>query len=294
MRTLVILLALLLVTASNLVAGGPWTQAKGEGIFIANISPVVYKTYSSSTSGGLDMWRRIAEVHTQGYIEFGITDRLLLLGNVQLNYVGSSNKTFDSGDFMTVLPPDKIFGMGNSSVGLKYRLTNKNFLIALSFHIEFPGSSEKTAAGLRTGYDAWTFLPGVHMGQGFSNGIYYFIEGSFAGHTNISDEYRLKGEFGYHFKKPLIMAVAVNVKESLKNKTSSDSPNYRQTGLYLNNQEYITWEFKFVHEVTETIGWTSALAGGFRTELIARTPVISFGMYFKWDKSYADDMDDME
>jgi hypothetical protein len=282
MKIRVLSLLFILFSTQCLMAGGPWTQPKNEGIVIGNISPVIYRTYSSSGSGGLGMWRRVTQVSNQAYFELGLTDQLMLLGNLSLVYAGTSPKTFQTTDFNTLLAPGRVFGMGNSSIGMKYRFTKKSFLFAMSFQVEFPGSTEKSINGLRTGYDAWTFLPGIHMGQGFSNGIYYFVEGSFGGHTRLSDEYRLQGEFGYHFKKPLILAVTVHVKQSLKNKTPSDSPNYQQTGLYLNDQEYISWAFKFTQELSDKFGWNTALAGGFHTELIARTPVISFGMYYKW------------
>ena len=121
------------------------------------------------------------------------------------------------------------------------------------------------------------------MGQGFQNGIYYFVEACFAAQLNISHVYRIKGELGYDFKKPLIMAFAVSVVESLKDKTVNESANFQQTGLYLNNQEFISWELKFIGEINDHLGMTAGFAGGFRTELIARTPVISAGVYFKWN-----------
>ena len=275
-----------LVSAAH--AGGPWTQSKGEGIAIGNISPVVYRTYSSVAGEQIDMWRRVTEISMQGYFEIGLHDRVTLEGNLILRYAGTSQKLFDDGDFNSILAPGRIFGMGNSSIGVKYRFTKGNFLFSGSFGLEFPGSSEKIIFGLRTGYDAWSFVPGIHFGQGFSNGIYYFVEGFFAAHTQISDEYRIRAEIGYDFRKPLVAAVHVHVKESLKNRTFGSS-NYAQTGLYLNDQEFIAWEFKFIYSITEDLGITTALAGGFRTELIARTPVISFGVFYKWKQPGAAD-----
>lgn len=267
----------------NSRAGGPWTQAKGEGIAIGNISPVIYTSYSSPSGDAVSLNRRVLDISNQIYFEIGLHDRLNLIGNANLKYVGTTQKVQEDSDFGEVLENGRLFGMGNSVFGLKYRITNGSFLLATSFQIEFPGSSEKSLFGLRTGYDSWSFVPGIHMGQGFNNGIYYFVEAFFAAQLNISHVYRIKGELGYDFKKPLIMAFAVSVVESLKDKTVAESPNFAQTGLYLNNQEYISWELKFIGEINDHLGMTAGLAGGFRTELIARTPVISAGVYFKWD-----------
>ena len=71
-------------------------------------------------------------------------------------------------------------------------------------------------------------------------------------------------------------------KESLKNRTVVESANYTHTGLYLNNQEYIVWNFKFFYEWKENMGFLASFGGGLTTELIARTPSISGGFYYRF------------
>jgi len=209
-----------------------------------------------------------------------------------LKYVGtSSGDPFDTDDFPMsgANPPGKAFGMGNSSIGLKYRFTDyaRNLLFSSSFSIEVPGSADKSQEGLRSGYDGWTILPGIHIGNGYANGIYFFVEGQFGARFSESDrlshEYRINGEIGYDFQKPLIMAIGINVRQSLNNRISeSHQSAYKQTGLYLNNQEYIAWSVKFIYNFTENFGLTTALSGGATTKLIARTPVVSFGLFYNW------------
>ncbi len=267
----------------NAFAGGPWTQQKGKGIHIAGLSEVIYQTMSSSTGSGIELPRRVTDISFQHYAEYGLTDRLTIIGNLNVKYVGSSQKTFGTNDFISTIPSGKLFGLGNSSLGFKGLVNEKAILISASFTTEFPSLGDRTAEGLRTGYEDWSFIPQVHFGNGYTSGIYFFVEGGFVFHTKLSDEWRLNGEFGYRFKKrSLIMALNISVKESLKNRTVIESVNYRHTGLYLNDEEFIAWSFKFVHELSDKMGINYAFAGGFRTELIARTPVISVGFYHKF------------
>ncbi len=279
---------LIFIMAHALVyAGGPWTQKKGEGILIIGVSPVIYSTISGPGEGSADLPRRISEITTQAYVEYGIIDRLTLIGNLPLKYVGSASKLQETDDFVTNLPHGKLFGLSNSTLAAKYNITNQKFLFAASLGIEFPSIGDKLSRGLRTGYEAFTFIPMIHLGQGFSNGIYFFVEGGYGVRNKLSDEWRLSTELGYSFKKPLIMALSLNVKESIKNRSSfDDNANYLHTGLYLNEQEYVSWSFKFIHEVNDHWGWNAALSGGFRTELIALTPVISGGFYYKWFENH--------
>jgi hypothetical protein len=55
----------------------------------------------------------------------------------------------------------------------------------------------------------------------------------------------------------------------------------------------MAWSFKFSHDLSENWGWNTALAGGFRTEFIARTPVISAGFYYKWAKPNTNETPDL-
>ena len=268
------------------MAGGPWTQKKGEGIQIVGLSEVIYQSMSSSTGGGLSLPRRVTDISLQYYAEYGIVNRLTVIGNLNVKYVGTSKKVFITNDFSSFLPSEKQFGLGNSSIGLKGLIIDKKVLFSASFTTEFPSVGDKTAEGIRTGYDDWSFIPQLHFGSGFSNGIYFFVEGGFVFHLNLSDEWRLNSEIGYQLKKrPLLLALNLSAKQSLKNRTVIESDNYKQTGLYLNDEEFIAWSFKFVQELGDQMGFNYAFAGGFTTELIARTPVISVGFYHKFDGS---------
>jgi hypothetical protein len=267
---------------SILFAGGPWTQKQGEGIVLVGVSPVIYSSMSSNGAGRINLNRRVSDITTQTYVEYGIKDKLTFIGNLSLKYVGTSKKTFDSGDFLATLPSGKLFGLGNITASLKYNFVNKKVLFSGSAGIETANLGSQPATGLRTGLEAWTFVPMLHFGQGFGNGIYYFVEAGYGARNKFSDDWRVTGEFGYQMRKPLTLAVNISLKQSVKNRSPFDEANFRQTGLYLNNQEYMAWSFKFTHELNENWGWNTALAGGFRTEFIARTPVISAGFYYKW------------
>lgn len=274
----------IMLFALNTFAGGPWVKEKNNGILINSISTVIYKTMSSSTGSGINLPRRVSDISQQNYLEFGITNSLTMIANLELKYVGTSSKVFTTSDFNTVLPNDKLFGIGNSSIGFKYGITKSKFLFSISYTTEFPNAGSNNVSGLRTGAPTWGFVPGVHLGQGFSKGVYYYVEGYFVARNKWSHEWRVNAEVGYTFKRPLTMALFLSSKQSLGNKATNDDPNYIHTGLFLNNQEFIAWNFKFMHDINDKMGIMTSLAGGFTTRLIARTPVISGGFYFQWDK----------
>lgn len=270
----------------QLHAGGPWVEQKHSGSYFTNLNFVIYKTMSDEMGNTRDLPRRVSDIGLTNYLEYGVAKNLALFANIELKYVGSSSKTFPS-TLNSAVPSGKLFGLGNSSLGLKYNFLNKKVLLSLSFAMEFPATSSKASTGLRTGIPSFSFVPGLHFGQGFQNGIYYYIEGFFAARNNYSHEWRLNGELGYDFKRPLVMALFVNARQSLNNKIYNDNSNFINTGLFLNNQEFVAWSLKFIYEMKENMGITAALSGGATTKLIARTPVISAGFYIKWNSQRA-------
>lgn len=274
----------LLLFSLNSFAGGPWVKEKNDGIIISSLSTVIYKSMSSSTGSGLTLPRRVSDISQQNYLEFGITNSLTLIANLELKYVGTSSKLYPTDDFGLSILSGKLFGIGNSSVGFKYGITKEKFLFSLSYTTEFPNIGEKEALGLRTGAPTWGFVPGVHLGQGFDKRVYYFVEGYFVARNEWSHEWRVNAEVGYTFKKPLTMALFLSARQSLNNANPEDNASFRQTGLFLNNQEFIAWNFKFMYDINDRMGLMTSLAGGFTTRLIARTPVISAGFYFQWKK----------
>jgi len=221
----------------SLYAGGPWTQQKKHFFIHSSISPVIYSITSTSSSNNLALPRRVSDISWQQYVEYGITNKLTVIGNLNLKYLGTSKKLRDQFDFSNPIPSGKLIGIGNSLLGLKYQLTDKKALFSLSANIESSALGLKAANGLRAGYQDWSFITGIHIGKSFKNRIYFFVEGFYVAHTKLSDEWRANAEIGYTFKKPFMMAFNVVVKESFQNRTINNEENFIQTGLFLNNQE---------------------------------------------------------
>lgn len=288
-RQLVIILPLLLVYQQSM-AGGPWTQPKHKGIFIANVSPNIYSTISGK-SGGIALNRRVTDLTTQFYVEYGIINSLTLIANLPLKYERTGNSVRSGGDFAQTLPASWVFGVGNASVELKVKAFHKNrFASAVSFGVETPSPWYENATGLRMGYDCWSLLPTIHLGGGITERLYVQGSATFAVRTNnYSHEWRAAAEIGYRLKKkPLWLAFLLQAKQSIRNGSRNDAniltSNNLQTGLYLNDEGYWAWAFKMAYNINNRLGINVALAGGITTTYIARTPAISAGVFYDWSK----------
>ncbi|MDZ4846566.1 MAG: hypothetical protein SH857_13585 [Chitinophagales bacterium] len=267
-------------------AGGPWTPQKHKGIFIASVSPNIYKNISGD-SGGLALQRRVSDITTQFYVEYGITNKLALTANFPLKYVQTGRSIEGSDDFNDTLPAGRMAGYGNPEAELKYQFVNKKIILAGACKVEAPVTQYNNSNALRTGYDTWSFIPTVYMGHSFSSRLYIQGMAAFAFRINdYSDEWRAAVEVGYKLKRPFWIALFLQARQSINNGSRNDADlltsNNLHTGLYMNDQQYFAWEFKFSYAFNPRLGINWALAGGLTTRYIARTPAFSFGVYYNW------------
>ena len=271
------------------LAGGPWTPWKHKGIFIGSVSPVVYRTISDN-NGGLTLHRRVSDIAVQIYGEYGITDELAVVLNWPFKYVRTGTTVLNDGELNDTLPSGRMICRGNIEMELKYKFYQKNKLVITGgLKGEAPTTKYREETGLRTGYECWSVIPTIHLGVGISERIYTQFMGAFAFRTNdYSDEWRAAVEVGYKLKKPFWIAVLVQARQSLKNGSRDDADlslsNNLHTGLYLNDEQYYAWAFKFSYNINERLGVNWSLGGGIKTLYIARTPAFSFGIFYDWQQ----------
>ncbi len=287
MYRLTLLLLLLICSSQFVLAGGPWTPWKNKGIFIFSTTPIVYSGYSSTAGRSqISLNRRVTELHFQAYVEYGITDELTVVGNLPFRLVRTSSSTQD-GDFIRTLPASSQFGVGNTELEFKYKFFQKKFLITAGLRTAFPTGPYDRSKGLRLGYDAFTIYPIVYMGGSFSSRAYLQGDAGYAYRTNdYSGEIRINLEGGYKVKDKVWLALLIIWRESLENGSRNDLiTNNAQTGLYLNDQEYIAWTIKMAVPIKSgRWGVNASIGGGAITALVARTPSISAGFYYDWQQ----------
>ena len=58
------------------VAGGPWTQPKGQAYTSFNVNHMNYQSVFGPTGAFIQLPRTISEIGIGAYVEYGVTDRL--------------------------------------------------------------------------------------------------------------------------------------------------------------------------------------------------------------------------
>lgn len=275
--------AFLLLMAGVGKAGGPWTLSKKGGYFQIQATFPGYATKRLFTSSGDDLYlpRPVLDLTFQSYLEYGITDRLTMAVNVPYKYMATKDEVIEKSEYQSLLSVGSIHGLGNASLGLKYKVFEGKWLGAVSFGTEVPSLVTDSSKGLRTGYETWTFVPTLHIGGGFDNGVYTYIDaGAGIRAGGFSSEARILAELGKKFKEHFTLALSLDVRESFRNE-SRDYENFRHTGLFVNNQEYFAYGIKAAYE-KNGFGVNFSTYGAAYGEFVAKAPFFNLGVFKKW------------
>ena len=274
---------LLLAISLLAFAGGPWLVPKKSGFFqVQSTFPAAgYTKLFLENNQNLTLKREVLDYTFQAYLEYGISNKFNLIATLPVKFISTGNVVMGFVD-STLLDKGSLIGLSNCKIALKYGITKKKILTAVSIQSSFNTTSKQLKNGLVTGY--LTNSVGIygHIGKGFSSKLYSFFEAGFnATNNGFSNYVEVHYELGYSFKPQSWIAFTIDVRESLKNGDYLNE-NLRQTGLYTNNQEYFAYGVKGSYELKNKLGFTMATFGAFSGNYVAKISTFSVGVYKKW------------
>jgi hypothetical protein len=222
--------------------------------------------------------REIEDNTFQLYAEYGLNSKTTLSVSLPIKLIKTGSQTE-----ATPLIANSVTSFGNIGFAVKRNLINKNFVLSTGVVVEANTGVYDDASGIRTGYDAWTFTPGVYFGKSYKN---LFLQGN-AGvgfrTNNYSHFFRGGAEVGYKFLNRIWAIFYLDYKKSFYNGTISLPPNNIETALYVDNKEYAAYGLKAIYELTAQLGITAGFGGAFSANAEARKAAINVGLFMKID-----------
>ncbi len=265
-----------------------WTKEKNAGYFQLqyNTIPEYDEIYGISKDNSLFPERLQTEMGINLYGEFGITDKITLIGHIPV-------KIHKSGDInpKVFLPTVDIDGpftesgtltaLGNIEIGGRYNLYNSTYVVSGQLNVELNTSTFDSDLGLRTGYDAYAFTPTINVGRGWSKS---YIQ-AFTGFTLRTNDYHQSFKFGveYGYKVlPKLWAIGfIDVLHTVDDADLYFSFNTLTTSNYINNQEYIAFGLKVNYDYNDNFGINFGFGGAFHAELVPKKPSMAIGIFSK-------------
>ncbi|MBZ0246101.1 MAG: hypothetical protein K8H85_09160 [Cyclobacteriaceae bacterium] len=272
---------IIILCSTSAMAQSPWVAEKGKGyaqLGYTTIGP--YKDLFLSNGNAYPLSNEITDRTLQVYGEYGIGSGTSIITTIPVKILTSGRSLIPSlpirtrsGDFTT---------LGNIQLAARHNFVNKKVVFSGQLLAELPTSGYDEATGLRGGLNALSIIP--TLSAGFSNEkLYEFVSVGAAIRSNdYSSEWRLGIELGYQLIKRIFIIGVIDIVQNFENGNAIESANQLGTGLYLNNQSYFAYGIKGIVGFTDSIGISGAFYGAGSGNLVAKSPSINFGLYYKW------------
>jgi hypothetical protein len=263
---------LFLLISNVVLAQGPWTKEKGKTylqIGLTNLSYSKAQINGKLTELGADY----SDITTQLYSEYGITK------NLEAQLIIPFKSVSYKSDFIN--QSEKLSGLGNVTLGLKYKLFDGSWKISGGLHYSLNSISKNNTKTLSTGFNASTILP--YISAGSSSGKWYYFGNLGYGYMNneYSDFLKLGAEVGYNvIENGHIMLVLDNRIIVSKEDAYIKDPN--QWPSYFDRQSYSAVGLKLNYEfIKDKFGANFAALGAFVLDNAPAAPTLNFGVYAK-------------
>lgn len=208
----IVWLAALAVVGARPASAGPWSPERGHGQIIVTFGS--YSTRESFTqssdreSFGFDGKFRKSEINP--YFELGLTNRLTFIANT---FVISS-------EFSNAFGAQKNSGLGDSTLGLRYRFTETNRPVIVAAQalvkLDTAGSGQPNLGNKQTDIDGRLVIGGA-IGKS-SRPPFWTVEGGYRYRDRgPADELRLEATIGAYLRPRLMVLGQVMETKGLKN-----------------------------------------------------------------------------
>ena len=273
MKKINLILVLTLLSIQLSLAQSPWTRDKGKAYVQLGLTGLYYNQTADENGKKQDLNENVADVSLQVYSEYGLTNKLTV------NFILPYKSVSVENEFLNTTESHS--GIGNVSLGLKYKLSDKNWKISSGIMISANTISKNKTNFIATGFNASTFLTYISIGKSKNKLYYYGNIGYGYMDNNYSDFFRFNGEIGYEVipKGHIILGLETKnniskesafINDIYSNLSTSDRQNYNAIGIKLN------YEFK-----KDKFGINLAGFGAFDIKNAPLALTLNLGLYAK-------------
>ena len=275
---------LLILTSFTVLAGGPWTQKKGAGYVQVSASfiPDYSGLYSSGSGGDISLAREISDQTYSLYAEYGLAENFTLSLEAPWKAVDVVCDPLVDKSVGSPLLEGTENGFGNLGVSLKHSFAAGALQMAGQLRIDLNTASATEISGINTGVDTWAVTPALSVGDGSSK-FYWFADiGIQIRGDDYSNDLLLGGEAGWLFFERIWLIGALAVRQGVTTGSHDDALSFARSGLYHDNQEFISPGLKLIWEVNDRFGINYARFGAVSGNLVAQRASTTVGLFLKF------------
>ena len=278
MKSIINFLFLFLSCSPLLIAQSAWTEEKDDFYLQVNYTSIgkysnIYGDPDYKTS------REISDNTLQVYGAYGLTEDITIIGAVPIKILKAGEIIENPTSTPLRIQEGNYSTIGNIVVGINKNWTKEKWVISTQLNVELPTGNYKNSYGLRSGYDAWSFIPTVQIGRSFHE-FYFQANTGFDFKTNdYSESWRIGGEVGKQFFNQLWLVGFAEFRVSFKNGDYLAPVENLQTALYINDQEFGALGVKLIEEIGPLFGITAAYGGAIFGNNVPKREAFSIGVF---------------
>lgn len=260
----------------------PWVRPVSSGYVQVGYHTI--PAYSQIFGGGgsdLPLVRYVTERTLQLYGEYGLDARTTAVVSLPWRMHERGARTPELPLYIVPTETGQISGFGNISLALRRQLLSGPLVLGGTLRLDLPSVSNQPGTGLRTGFNAFTVLPTLSMGQGGKR-LYWFAYSGFAFRTNNYSHYLNTGAEGGLAVGPLWFIAFLDVVLPFENGDRPLQPVRTRTGLYENNQGWLSPGLKALWQVTPRWGIVASGASAFWAQYVPQSPGVSAAVFYRW------------
>ncbi len=282
---LLTLAVLALLAATDVDARSPWTQQKGGGFFqLSGYGIGPYERLYQRSGPEFVLNREVTDNTFEAYGEYGVTDRWTVVAVLPYKLTETGDPVPDPTLTPTTIAAGTFDSLGNAVVGARRKFVDGKFVLSTQFNIEMPTGDFDPVTGLSTGYDAFTFAPVAGIGKGFKNAYVYGYAGLGLRTGDFSSDWTLGLEGGYRFFGRLWLVGMADRRQSFLNGDVQLPRANLETGLYLNDQEFLAYGLKILIDIYKGFGIQGTTYTAASGNNVARSSLSGIGFYYKLGK----------
>jgi len=272
MKKLTLLFTIGFVCTQVATAQSPWTREKGKSYVQLGFTGLFYDQIQLDGEKEV-LPNDISDITVQAYAEYGITNDLeaqLIVPFKSVSYESKIGSTSES-----------LSGLGNVSLGLKYKLYDEKWKISSGLLYSANSITKDNDIGLTTGFNANTFLPYISAGSSVGKWYYYGNVGYGYMDNDYSDYFKATFEVGYEIIKNGHLMFILDTRNIVSKESAFDNDKF-QWPSYLDRQTYNAVGFKGNYEFKKNkFGVNFAFIGATGIDNAPLAPTINFGLYTK-------------
>lgn len=274
-KTIKTLFFIALFLSQSTFAQSPWTREKGKAYVQLGFSGIFFNEFAGEDGKALKLPADFSDVTLQLYSEYGITSKL------EAQLVLPFRSLSASGNVLGSTISESFSGLGNISLGLKYKIMDSNWKLSSGVLFSPKTSQYDEKTSFSTGFNATSVLPYLTLGS--SSGKWYYYGNIGYGYltNDYSDFFRFNAEVGYNIIPKGHIMIAIDTR-NIVSKEDAFLKDEKQSFSYSDRQTYNAFGLKMNYEfVQDKFGANFSVFGAAGNEYTPLAPSLNFGAYVK-------------